>query len=145
MVTLKEVIQYRIHVLSQQIANVKESAKSIEKDRTISIDPKHGAWPLYIDLKQQASNWLTAITILKHFGKIPAKTDLRKAIRKNPKLFRNHLSKGDKSQQNALIFSAYQALLDTELDLKTNPSRFAEAEKYAETRKQEAANAVAAR
>lgn len=153
MITIKEVLKYRIHQLSQQIFQLKESAKETGGCNEFPLpkfDPKHPDWSKYVDLKRQASLSLTALKIFKHFGKVPTKADFRKTLRENAKdikvedLFREH-APADRGQAHAFLFEAYQALVDVEHDLKTNPTRFAEAEAYAEQRRQEVANASACR
>ena len=142
MATLTHEIQYKIHVLSQQIHDLKVSSfktvkaptyvykhedgrvksyqdykypedyqagfrySAAEYDKVVScINPTHPDWQKYQALKAEASLWLTARCILKHFGCRPTKADLRKAIRDGR--FGQHSPKRD---HNALIFKAYGAL-----------------------------------
>lgn len=140
MVTIKEVMQYRVHQLSEQIAKIKATATMTDKEgRTIAISPKHPLWPKYMEMKAQASRCLTGILILKHFGQIPTKAALRKEMRKG-KEFTRHAPKGPKSVVNSFIIQSFNELAQANKDLELNPSRFAEAAAYAEARRLEVAN-----
>lgn len=168
MATMNEIYQYRIHQLSEQIRDLKAAARKMEKtephcgpvekngvteyamidQKLVTISPAHPEWKKYRELKDQASLCLTALKILKNtphgfvVGKTaPKKEDLRKALRQNREKFTCHC-RGGKNEQNNLIFGAYSDLLKTEQDLRTNPTRFAEAEAYATKRREEVANAA---
>lgn len=142
MTTLKEAIQYRIHQTSGQIRALKDSAMTPKKANAAGvvhldhINPKHPAWAQYSSLKQQVSMLLTMRIILKHFGdEVKGKESLRKAIRKG--FFQKHTPK-DLVARNGLIIEAHRELAQLERDLALNPSRFEEAGKYADQRRQEA-------
>jgi len=142
MTVSKEVIQYAIHKLSAKIELMKTDILNdypARKDTHRHMNPSHPTWSAYQELKRQASLHLTALSIFKHFGgKIPAKSDLRKAIRAC--CFLQHAPKGDKSKRNAFIFEAYSLLQSgfPEIDR-------AAAMKHAEHRALEAAKAKEAK
>jgi hypothetical protein len=80
-------------------------------DKTVScIGPKHPNWKKYVELKAEASLWLTARLILKiGAGSRPSKPDLRKAIRGGR--LGQHSPKRD---HNTLIFRAFGLLTTVE-------------------------------
>lgn len=147
---LKEIIQYRLHQMSEQIHLLKTTSPK-------PVNPKSPEWTEYKNLKHQVSHWLTALKILKHWGgKIPSKENFRKVLRQNavdwkgPSLFQQHLPncmRGkenhiiDRAKMNSLIFGSYYALLELEKEYKADPTKFADAEAYAQTREQEVAHA----
>jgi len=56
--------------------------KYVDYDKTVEcINPKHDNWPAFKIAKADAAIWLTAARILKTFGGIPTRKDLRKAAR----------------------------------------------------------------
>lgn len=143
MVTMKEVLQYRIHQLSEQInalktANYKKDANgkpTMIGERIITdLSPKHPAWEQYKALKKETSKFLTALRIWKRFLRIPKKAELRDAIRAGA--FQNHAGKGTKAERNLFIFEAFSMLQGgcPEIDRKA-------AEEYAAKRAEEVAHA----
>ncbi len=166
MATLTQIVQYKIHTISNEIHQLKaEAFKSVKAqtyvykhedgrvkshqdykypedykagfkgtladyDKTVScIGPKHPNWKKYLELKAEASLWLTMRRILKiGEGSRPSKPDLRKAIREDK------LSKhSPKRNQNALIFTAYGMLSTISAD-------YPEAEAWAIAKQSEVSN-----
>ncbi len=142
MTVSKEVIQYAIHKLSNQIFNLKQAPKETGGCNEFPMPkfgPKHPDWQKYQELKRQASLSLTALAIFKHFGgKIPTKADFRKAIRAGH--FLQHCPAGDKVKRNCFLFEAY-GMLQSGFP-ETN---YSEAQKYAEHRANDAAKAKEAK
>jgi hypothetical protein len=103
---------------------------SMPYDKVVScISPKHPQWEAYRALKLEASKWLTAIAILKHFTKAPTKADLRDALRDGK--FGKHAGKSQ--PKNFLAIRAFSALTELEADLKAG-RQFPEAEQWAAER-----------
>jgi hypothetical protein len=118
------ILQYELSLASQSIRQIKDKAIS----EGTYINPRLPAWKDYCQAKEQASLLLTAIAILKYFGRIPEKKDLRKAIRlfpaqwpKGVQPFRAHCGNRGRGcrfcrrvtgakDQSAFIFSAYWLL-----------------------------------
>lgn len=86
----------------------------VQYDKVVScINPNHPQWEAYRALKLDASKWLTAVVILKEFGKLPKKADLRDALRKGK--FGKHASKAQ--PKNFLAIRAFSALTELEASL----------------------------
>ena len=146
----KEVLQYKIHQMSEQISQLKTAAFKSEKSKewpygykiVSYMNPSHPDWQKYRDLKSEASKFLTALVILKEHPNIPddlgwinLKKDFRKEIRAGK--YRQHLPKG--KDASGFLFEQYYFIQNLEREIKAKPAAFKDAEIYAQQRKEEAA------
>jgi hypothetical protein len=149
--TTYAVIQYRAHLLSERIHEIKEEAKRDFMRQTDlegkplsgrSIRPGCPSWQANMNAKDEVSTLLTATRILRRFGgSIPEKKDLRKEIRRGA--FAEHSPRA-KDKRNQRIFAALDLLSLVSNMLKVGACPDAEdAAKHLAERHEKAAEALA--
>jgi len=113
--------------------------KAVEYQRvTASISPQHAHWPEYQALKARASQWLTALHLLKlGSGSAPLKKDVRKTIRSGGLM--HHVGKRNAS---GFVFSARTLLEETIAALVNDPDSFAIIEEFVALRETEVRHAT---
>jgi hypothetical protein len=172
MLTIKHVLQFHACRLSEQIRQMKASARKIVTDhhwvfvspdrktfasmktspadragwtkewvayeKTVEfMSPRAPDWENYCSASRDASKWLTTIHLLKlGNGSLPLKKDVRKAIRAG--LLSHHVARG---RASAFVFAAYTELSNSITALSNDLASFAEVERFAAAREQEAQHA----
>jgi len=113
-------------------------AKFVEYAKPVVwMSPRHAAWPEYLALKAETSQWLTAVHLLKlGGGTVPLKKDVRKAIRSGG--LQHHISR---RKASAIVFSARALLEQRESALNADPASFSDVERFVAARQKEAGHA----